>query len=289
MDCTKPIRIKSASPQGLVVPCGKCLACRISYRRQWSLRLWHELSYWDSATFATLTYDDYHLPDNGSLVKSHLQLYFKRLRKALDGRQIKYYACGEYGDISDRPHYHAIVFGLAPYGQDRDMMMDAWHACDWSVEAIKRNSFSYVTPERIDYVCSYINKKLSGDMLDEVYTSTGRENVFRLCSNGLGSRFADDNSETISSNACLSRNGVKQSVPRYYVTRLGLDLKDTARNLELEHDRMYNAIGLHVTDEEAYNILCAEEYRRYDDKRKESNRQRDRNLQAKVNLRRKPL
>ena len=56
----------------LQVPCGKCLACRIKKRQEWSMRCMHELDYWSRSSFLTLTYSDTHLPDNGSLSKRHL-------------------------------------------------------------------------------------------------------------------------------------------------------------------------------------------------------------------------
>lgn len=60
--------------------------------------------------FITLTYSDEQLPKNQSLDKSHLQKFFKRLRKAKG--ELRYYACGEYGDLTKRAHYHACLFGM---------------------------------------------------------------------------------------------------------------------------------------------------------------------------------
>lgn len=60
--------------------------------------------------FITLTYADEHLPGDFSLDKSHLTKFFKRLRKNIG--PFRYYACGEYGDLTQRPHYHACLFGM---------------------------------------------------------------------------------------------------------------------------------------------------------------------------------
>ena len=85
MQCTAPITLfkvgKQYYPQGLQVPCGKCLACRIKNRKEWQIRMLHELNYHDDAVFLTLTYSDEYLPDNNTLVKRDLQLFIKRLRK----------------------------------------------------------------------------------------------------------------------------------------------------------------------------------------------------------------
>ena len=120
MQCVKPIRIKGKQgtysfknfSDGMYVPCGRCIACRIRKREEWTIRLLHELKYHADAVFVTLTYNDESLPINQkgypTLRKKHLQDFFKRLRINLDRdyhhRKIKYFACGEYGDCTGRPH-----------------------------------------------------------------------------------------------------------------------------------------------------------------------------------------
>ena len=107
------------------IPCGKCEGCRIARSREWANRCMMELEYHDSAYFLTLTYDEEHVPrhwyadpETGeamqslSLEKRHMQLFWKRLRKAFPDDHIRYFMCGEYGSTTFRPHYHAIVFGL---------------------------------------------------------------------------------------------------------------------------------------------------------------------------------
>ena len=92
------------------VPCGQCIGCRLDYSRSWAIRCLHEAETHIENCFITLTYDDNHLPSDGSLVKHHLQDFFKRLRRRNEPKKIKYYACGEYGEKYSRPHYHACVF-----------------------------------------------------------------------------------------------------------------------------------------------------------------------------------
>ena len=67
--------------------------------------------YEDNA-FVTLTFRNEDLPDDRSVQKHHLQNFIKRLRKAHDGRTIRYFACGEYGAVHSRPHYHALLFNI---------------------------------------------------------------------------------------------------------------------------------------------------------------------------------
>lgn len=112
------------------IPCGKCLNCKKKRRSDWSLRLEHEYLYSDSALFITLTYNDASIPRNKgipTLNKKDLQDYIKRLRNSHvayvsrelgirksevknHSKQIRYYAVGEYGSKTNRPHYHILLF-----------------------------------------------------------------------------------------------------------------------------------------------------------------------------------
>lgn len=68
----------------------------------------------NASCFITLTYRNEDLPEVGSLIPRHLQAFHKRLHNQLlykTGLGIRYFACGEYGDLNKRPHYHSIIFG----------------------------------------------------------------------------------------------------------------------------------------------------------------------------------
>lgn len=112
-NCTSPIGIfpdKKSKVNPVLVPCGKCRACKISRASAWSLRSMMEYKAVDEkACFLTLTYDDSSIVD-GMLRKRDLQLFFKRCRKA--GLRFRYFACGEYGETTARPHFHVLVFGV---------------------------------------------------------------------------------------------------------------------------------------------------------------------------------
>ena len=73
MTCTHPIKMGT----GMVVPCGKCMACRVKRTMEWSVRILDEASYYKTNTFLTLTYNDENLPKDGSLSKEEVQKYLK--------------------------------------------------------------------------------------------------------------------------------------------------------------------------------------------------------------------
>lgn len=151
--------ISPADP--LVLPCGKCLGCQMDKAKEWTLRCRLEMQQHKHAAFITLTYDDEHCPRR--LKKPDLQRWFKRLRKAIakqkdgdDGaaRLLRYFACGEYGETNQRPHYHALVFGASE--ADRATVDRTW--------GMGRTQCVPVTPQRIAYVAGYVQKKIgAGD------------------------------------------------------------------------------------------------------------------------------
>lgn len=116
-----------------IIPCGHCVGCKLDHSREWADRMLLELQTAHSAIFVTLTYDPEHVPhstytdnqglkhSNYTLRKVDLQDFFKRLRRRFDSsgdydlpqRRIRYYAAGEYGEMTLRPHYHCIIFGLS--------------------------------------------------------------------------------------------------------------------------------------------------------------------------------
>lgn len=60
--------------------------------------------------FLTCTYDEEHLPSE--LDKTHVPKLIRAIRKKYPHRTIRYYACGEYGENTLRPHYHVLLFGM---------------------------------------------------------------------------------------------------------------------------------------------------------------------------------
>lgn len=129
MLCRKPFKIGVAE-----FGCGQCLPCRINRRRLWTGRLMLEATQHRAAFFATLTYAPEHYP--GQLVPKHMQDYLKRLRVAVAPRKVRFYGVGEYGDVTQRAHYHLVLYGDLQH----DEIVKAWglghvHVGDLTVES----------------------------------------------------------------------------------------------------------------------------------------------------------
>lgn len=147
------------------LPCGTCLGCRAAQALAWTIRLNHETQLHSHAWFLTLTYNEDTIPEHGSLDPQHLRAFFKSLRKNYPAGSISYFACGEYGTRTQRPHYHALLFGshfLDKYLHRTGNSHVAWRAD--SLEShweLGHSEFSAVTPASIAYVAGYVQKKLT--------------------------------------------------------------------------------------------------------------------------------
>lgn len=181
----------------MLLPCRQCIGCRLEYSRQWATRLIHETDFHKNAIFLTLTYDEDHVPKGGTLNPSHLTTFFKDLRARMDhyGKEkIKYFACGEYGDRTLRPHYHAALFGpFSCHAEDRGRHeeepsrsggLQYSHDDISAVWPFGLHRFSEHTFETAAYVARYVLKKVSGILAPDHYGD--RHPEFVRMSKGLG-------------------------------------------------------------------------------------------------------
>lgn len=151
-------------PKSLQIPCGKCLQCKADQSLMWSIRGYHESTLHPYNSFLTLTYDDEHLPADKKIDKRTLQLFIKRLRKAVAPLKLRYIACGEYGEKSRRPHYHAIIFGT-DFLHDKLPITDKLYTSQTVIDCWPQGfvSIAPVTMSSICYVCGYVLKKAGDD------------------------------------------------------------------------------------------------------------------------------
>lgn len=140
------------------VPCGRCPICVKNKINAWSFRLEQQLKVSKNPLFVTLTYNEQKVPytqyGEQNLLKRDVQLFLKRLRYDLSKKYPKppklvYYACGEYGSRTHRPHYHILLFNL-PF-DDIYLIQKTWD-----------NGFTKTLPLKtggIPYVLKYMSKQ----------------------------------------------------------------------------------------------------------------------------------
>lgn len=233
--CYKPINLKS----GGQFPCGRCARCVKRRLSGWAFRLAEELKVSESAHFITLTYDTDYVPisSNGFLTlrKRDLQLFFKRLRQAHvrdrkrnklpgDPASIRYYACGEYGDRSRRPHYHLLLFNAK-----LELIEGSWRSEHG--EPIGNIHYGKVSDGSIGYTLKYMCKDKKAFRLSK---RDDRAPQFACMSKGIGLSYLNEtmvnyHAQDLIGRLFVSRPGnVKLSMPRYYKDKMYLELERAA-------------------------------------------------------------
>ncbi len=185
MQCKHPQIFPKVS-KTVPMPCGNCLPCKITRRRIWTHRMMLERSTSETACFLTLTYDDKNLPEEfhnektgqiyseNSVNPSHVKTFINTLRKTLHRQsktKIRYYACGEYGDKTQRPHYHLAIYGYPPCsGSGPTYHGRTYVPCSCSqcteLSSIWNKGHIFLgklQQESAQYIAGYVTKKLTQD------------------------------------------------------------------------------------------------------------------------------
>lgn len=178
------------------VPCGRCIGCRLERSRQWAMRCVHEASLYSDNCFITLTFSPEFLPASGSLDKSYFQKFMKRLRKRF-GSGVRYFHCGEYGEMLKRPHFHACLFnfdfpdkvlwsirnGVRLYRSDilEQLWSDPVSGVPYGFATV-----GDVTFESAAYVARYCVKKITGVDAEQHYKGLAPEYVTMSRRPGIG-------------------------------------------------------------------------------------------------------
>jgi len=212
----------------LTLPCGQCIGCRLERSRQWAVRCMHEAELHQDSCFITLTYDDQYLPSAGSLKVDDFQRFMKRFRKDVSPRRIRFFHCGEYGDLNRRPHYHALIFGF-----DFDDKIPTVAGSDLFISARLRKLWPFghstigrITFESAAYVARYSLKKVNGPAAETHYSriipETGEivqispEYTTMSRRPGIGSGWFDKFSSDVYPSDEVIVSGRKSRPPRYY-------------------------------------------------------------------------
>ncbi|MBO5210857.1 MAG: hypothetical protein J6B80_02900 [Clostridia bacterium] len=230
-----------------LVPCGKCVGCRLDYSREWADRCYLESLSKSPNWFVTLTYDDVNLPvtefydgENiiytNSLVKSHISEFLKRLRRYYDYhfqlQDISFYGCGEYGSQFQRPHFHLLLFGCPIPDLELFTYKDGFATYNsdifsktWNKGFVTINEFTW---ETASYVARYCLKKQYGDN-SIFYEANGLAPEFSIMSRspGIGYKYFDEHKYEIFERGYIpvkKSNGVFHSpIPKYFERMLEKD------------------------------------------------------------------
>ena len=218
MRCHYPVNIN-----GMSMPCNHCAACYKNHSDDWFSRLTIEFYNSRDAAFLTLDYAPEFVPINEqsgllSLKKEDFQLFMKRLRQKVPAGTLRYFAVGEYGSQSHRPHYHAIMFGIDKY-QCWEAARPSWRKMGKDIGHVHVGN---VTPASIRYVCSYITARRHHQ-----FNKTLAEPPFSLQSSnpGIGFQYMF-NPEIIRyhkediERRFVQINGASLHMPKFYSSRI---------------------------------------------------------------------
>lgn len=200
----------------LKVPCGKCLGCMKDRAGTWALRCYHESQCHTNNSFLTITYDDYHCPNE--LVKDDLQQLIRRIRTDYLPHKIRFYGCGEYGDLTKRPHYHCLIFGAdfrngTEVSYSEKMYISQYVNEIWGKGFVTISDFTMATA---CYTAGYVAKKVKNPFKDE----------FQIMSRGLGFGWLKKYWKDIVSINQIVVDGQQYPVPPAYIRYAAEKMKD---------------------------------------------------------------
>ncbi len=147
------------------------MPCLVNRRSTWTGRILMEAKTHRESAFITLTYTDDHLPKDSHLSRRDAQLFIKRLRRLIAPRKIRHIIVGEYGTLNQRPHLHAIIFGIGSEELIRILPI-VWKL--GSVEPNRFKPFGDLTVKNARYLAGYVTKKIHSKQLN------GRPKEFQM-------------------------------------------------------------------------------------------------------------
>ena len=217
------------------LPCSKCIGCRFNYARSWALRCQLEALSHKQNCFITLTFnnEELHKRQNPwSVDVKDFQLFMKKLRKDLK-KPIRFFHCGEYGEKTYRPHYHALIFGhdfripsphnkVKKYGSDKYPLYESSYLTSrWGRGHTTVGELNFDTAS---YTARYVTKKIKGDATNiHINPETGEvseiNDVYCTMSraNGIGyDAYQKYKHNWYPNDFIVNGNGIKMKPPRYF-------------------------------------------------------------------------
>lgn len=243
MGCYRPIPAFQDRPGGSVrlhpplgmenvrLPCGLCIGCRTARALEWARRCSHEAARWQDNCFVTLTYSEDRLPSGGCLEPVELAKFFKRLRRYAESSEsavlsdrlhgLRYFACGEYGNRSGRPHYHALLFNCSFSDGKRvgeELFESVALAQLWPQGS---NRIGRATPASANYIAQYSLKKIRGKLDCDADGVVRPQPFLRMSLKpGIGTEFVKQYGADLSGGFLVSGDGRKGPIPRAYMSKL---------------------------------------------------------------------
>lgn len=243
----KPNKLNGGMPElapdprllSIMVPCGTCIACKRRRASDWRFRLHQEYRNSDHKRFhfITLTFSDEALDrlrsadpeaDDNTIAKKAVRLFLERYRKRY-GVSLRHFLVTELGGENDRIHLHGMIVDCKcgywkrnKYHADFSLLSKIW-------------SYGYVwlgwcSEASISYITKYLMKD------DPVHPDF---KPLLLVSPGFGKSYVSAHTVSYHHNPngfiwyCVTSNGFKIGMPRYYRNKIFTDQERFARQMDL--------------------------------------------------------
>lgn len=256
MKCLHMINIKNpkgnSSKDRILVPCGTCYSCSQNKRQDWVFRILEEYKVSKNSYFVTLTYDEekiiYGSGNHGTLVKEHLQQFHKSLkqyqtRNSPDFPTLRYYSIGEYGTISNRPHYHALLFNVTNIIDINKLIQNMWPHGLIHIGKVEPKSVQYVTRHQLNK-----NRKYKG--VEQPFAHMSRRP-------GLGTSYINPASikyhKSLQKFEVLNHEKRFQNMPTFYKKKIFSEYAIKKRTAEMQIQGEANLIKEHKRIEKLGN------------------------------------
>tara|TARA_B100000965_G_C19526146_1_gene728922 strand:+ start:178 stop:1119 length:942 start_codon:yes stop_codon:yes gene_type:complete len=255
------------------LPCSKCYGCRLNYARSWALRCQLEALSHKENCFITLTFSNEYLEKRKnpwSVNKIDFQLFMKKLRKKY-GDHIRYFHCGEYGEKTYRPHYHALIFGhdfriqtnknkVQKFGKGKFPLYNSEELNNlWSMGHCTVGELNFDTAS---YTARYVTKKIKGEAskihinpqtgvvtnIEDVYCTMSRGNK-KTKFNGIGEEaYHKYKHRWYGNDFIVNGNGIKMKPPRYFDKLYEQEFPEKFEAIKKARKETLDIIGYSIKD-----------------------------------------
>lgn len=287
----------------VVIPCGKCVGCLSDRSKAWAVRCIHEASLYEKNCFITLTYDNDKIieqcaiKDKNGLIKFPVMLtlnkqdyvlFMKKLRsfnernaygfvngighyikrnkgsiydKSRDG--IRFFHCGEYGEMYGRPHHHACLFNFD--FQDKEIRTIKNGVGIYTSKKLEElwpygySTIGEVNYETAAYVAKYVLKKVQGKAQKQIeYCGREQEYITMSRKPGLAREWLEKfSSDVYNQDVIILKNSLKSRPPRYYD-----NIYETYNPTEMENIKCKRKEKVNEKKSDPVELLRREEFKK---------------------------
>ena len=194
----------------------------------------------------------------------------------VDNPGIRYYACGEYGGKSGRPHFHILVFNMPPLPDMKHWFTTDQHEKIYHSDILQNKiwkkgicSIGELTWNSAAYVARYVVKKQKGktkgliDLCGDLVLGLEKEDTRMSLKPGIAKKYYDENKHKFyeTDEIVIAIRGKVRTIkpPRYFDKMYDLENEDPFIMREIKEARAENA-KKSMQDQLSRTTLSEQEY-----------------------------